>query len=66
VAEKAINAWIDNTAHLRRHYHAVRPEDWAAVTGKAAHIPARVGEFRSRQPFMNPTKKAGGADELGN
>jgi hypothetical protein len=67
VAKKAINAWIGNTAHLRRrHYHAVRPEDWAAVTGKAAHIPARVGEFRSRQPFMNPTKKAGGADELGN
>jgi integrase len=50
VAEKAINAWIGNTAHLRRrHYHAVRPEDWAAVTGKAAQIPARAGAFRSVQ-----------------
>jgi hypothetical protein len=32
ISEKAINAWIGNTARMRhRHYHAVRPEDWAAV-----------------------------------
>jgi integrase len=50
VAEKAINAWIGNTAHLRRrHYHAVRPEDWAAVTGKAAQIPAHAGAVSSGQ-----------------
>jgi integrase len=48
--EKAINAWIGNTAHLRRrHYHAVRQEDWAAATGKAAQIPARAGAFTSVQ-----------------
>ncbi|MFM7107501.1 MAG: site-specific integrase, partial [Planctomycetaceae bacterium] len=41
VAEKAINAWIGNTARMRhRHYHSVRPEDWAAVTGNPAPIPA--------------------------
>jgi integrase len=35
--EKAIDAWIGNTARLRRkHYHGVRPEDWAAAAGKAA------------------------------
>jgi hypothetical protein len=34
VAEMAINAWIGNSARMRhRHYHSVRPEDWAAVTG---------------------------------
>jgi integrase len=50
VAEKAINAWIGNSARMRRrHYHAVRPEDWAAVTGKAAQIPARAASFRSIQ-----------------
>jgi integrase len=50
IAEKAINAWIGNTAHLRRrHYHAVRPDDWAAATGKAAQIPARAGVVRSVQ-----------------
>jgi len=50
VAEKAINAWIGNTAHLRRrHYHAVRPEDWAAVIGKAAQIPARSGAVSGHQ-----------------
>ena len=44
VSEKAINAWIGNTTRLRsKHYHAVRAEDWAAVTGVAgnpAPIPA--------------------------
>ena len=50
IAEKAINSWIGNTAHLRRrHYHAVRPDDWAAATGKAAQIPARAGVVRSVQ-----------------
>ena len=63
VAEKAINAWIGNTAHLRRrHYHAVRPEDWAAVTGKAAQIPARrrVQECSGAvRPSRRPRKNAG-------
>ena len=50
IPEKAINAWIGNTARMRqRHYHSVRPEDWAAVTGKAAQIPARPASFRSVQ-----------------
>jgi integrase len=50
VAEKAINAWVGNTARMRqRHYHAVRPEDWAAVTGKAAQIPARAPSVRGHQ-----------------
>jgi integrase len=50
VAEKAINAWIGNTAHLRRrHYHAVRPEDWAAVTGNPAPIPAPSGAVSGHQ-----------------
>jgi len=41
IPEKAINAWIGNTARMRqRHYHSVRPEDWAAVTGIPAPIPA--------------------------
>ena len=44
IPEKAINAWIGNTARLRsKHYHAVRTEDWAAVTGvteNPAPIPA--------------------------
>jgi integrase len=43
VAEKAINAWIGNSARMRsRHYHAVRPEDWAAVTGSAEKTPAPI------------------------
>ena len=42
IPEKAINAWIGNTARLRsKHYHAVRAEDWAAVTGVAG-IPAPI------------------------
>jgi hypothetical protein len=50
IPEKAINAWIGNTARMRqRHYHSVRPEDWAAATGKAAQIPARPASFRSVQ-----------------
>jgi hypothetical protein len=41
VAEKAINAWIGNTARMRsRHYHSVRPEDWAAAIGNPAPNPA--------------------------
>jgi len=40
IAEKAINAWIGNTARMRhRHYHSVRPEDWAAVTGNPTPNP---------------------------
>ncbi|MFM8702577.1 MAG: tyrosine-type recombinase/integrase [Planctomycetia bacterium] len=50
VTEKAINAWIGNTGRIRqRHYHAVRPEDWAAVTGKAAQIPARAPAVTGHQ-----------------
>ncbi|MFM7289935.1 MAG: tyrosine-type recombinase/integrase [Planctomycetia bacterium] len=50
VTEKAINAWIGNTGRIRqRHYHAVRPEDWAAVTGKAAQIPARAPTVSGHQ-----------------
>jgi len=50
VTEKAINAWIGNTSRIRqRHYHAVRPEDWAAVTGKAAQIPARAPTVTDHQ-----------------
>ena len=45
IAEKAINTWIGNTARMRhRHYHGVRPEDWAAVTGTA-----------EKNPTPNPT-----------
>jgi len=50
VAEKAINAWVGNTARMRqRHYHSVRPEDWAAVTGESVRFPARPASFRSVQ-----------------
>ncbi len=50
VAEKAINAWVGNTARMRqRHYHAVRPEDWAAVTGKSVRFPARPTSFSGVQ-----------------
>ena len=49
-AEKAIDAWIDNTARLRRrHYHGVRPEDWAVATGKAAPNPAPSTPVRGHQ-----------------
>ncbi len=41
IAEKAITAWIGNSARMRhRHYHGVRPEDWTAVTQNPAPIPA--------------------------
>ena len=53
IPEKAINAWIGNTARLRsKHYHAVRAEDWAAVAGVAANpapIPAPSGAVRGHQ-----------------
>jgi len=50
IAEKAINAWIGNTARMRhRHYHSVRAEDWAAVTGKAAQIPAHATPVSGHQ-----------------
>jgi integrase len=53
IPEKAINAWIGNTARLRsKHYHAVRAEDWAAVTGvagKAAQFPAPSGAVTGHQ-----------------
>lgn len=50
VAEKAINAWVGNTARMRqRHYHAVRPEDWSAVTGIPAPIPAPPKAVRRDQ-----------------
>ena len=50
IPEKAINAWIGNTARMRqRHYHSVRPEDWAAVTGNPAPIPAPPTPVRGHQ-----------------
>ncbi len=50
ITEKAIDVWIGNSERIRRrHYHGVRPEDWAAATGKAAQIPARPASFRSVQ-----------------
>jgi integrase len=50
VAEKAINAWVGNTARMRqRHYHSVRAEDWAAVIGNSVRNPARPASFRSVQ-----------------
>ena len=50
VPEKAINAWIGNSGMMRRkHYHAVRPEDWASVTGNPAPIPAPSGAVNSHQ-----------------
>ena len=53
IAEKAINAWIGNTTRMRRrHYHAVRPEDWAAVTANPARMPA-PSEAASR--FQEPS-----------
>jgi integrase len=48
--EKAIDAWIGNTARVRhKHYRGVRDEDWARATGKAARFPARPASFRSVQ-----------------
>ena len=50
ITEKAIDVWIGNSERVRRrHYHGVRPEDWAAATGKTAQIPARPASFRSVQ-----------------
>ena len=50
VAEKAINAWVGNTARMRqRHYHAVRAEDWAAVIGRSVRFPARSASFSGIQ-----------------
>ncbi|MFM7184164.1 MAG: hypothetical protein ACKO4Z_05255 [Planctomycetota bacterium] len=47
---EAINARIGNSARMRRrHYHSVRPEDWAAVIGKAAHIPAHATPVSGHQ-----------------
>jgi integrase len=50
IPEKAINAWIGNTARLRsKHYHGVRPEDWAAAAGNPAPIPAPSGAVTGHQ-----------------
>jgi hypothetical protein len=47
VSDKAITAWIGNTGRIRqRHYHAVRPEDWAAAV---AGIPAPSGAVSGHQ-----------------
>ena len=41
IPEKAIDAWVGNSARMRRrHYHAVRPADWEAATGYPAPNPA--------------------------
>ena len=51
VSDKAITAWIGNSAEVRRkHYHAVRPEDWAAaIAGIPAPIPAPSGAVSGHQ-----------------
>jgi integrase len=50
ITEKAIDVWIGNSARIRRrHYHGVRPEDWAAVTGNPAPIPAPSEAVTSHQ-----------------
>ena len=63
IPEKAINAWIGNTARLRsKHYHAVRAEDWAAVTGVAgnpAPSEAVSGHAGAINPARLPRKIAG-------
>ena len=53
--EKAIDRWIGNTARLRRdHYHGIRPEDWAAATGKTVRDSVRPGAFSGVQPLPTP------------
>jgi hypothetical protein len=50
IPEKAINAWIGNSARMRRrHYHSVRPADWEAATGIPAPIPAPSGTVSGHQ-----------------
>ena len=36
-------------AQGRLRHHAVRPEDWAAVSGQAAHMPVRAPIVSSHQ-----------------
>ena len=41
VSGKAIDSWIGNSEKIRRkHYHGVRPEDWAAATGTPTTYPS--------------------------
>ena len=55
ITDKAIDVWIGNSEKIRRrHYHGLRPEDWAAATGKAARIPARPASFTSVQEPSAP------------
>ena len=54
VSGKAIDSWIGNSEKIRRrHYHGVRPEDWAAATGipttYPAHYPAHSAAVSSVQ-----------------
>ena len=50
ITDKAIDVWIGNSEKIRRrHYHGVRPEDWAAVTGNPAPIPAPSGAVSGHQ-----------------
>ena len=54
VSGKAIDSWIGNSEKIRRrHYHGVRPEDWAAATGTPttypAHYPAHSAAVSSVQ-----------------
>ena len=61
IAEKAINSGIGNTARMRhRHYHSVRPEDWAVVAGNPASILRQhqrpAAAIRGNQLFTTPAK----------
>ena len=51
MSDKVITSWIGNSAEVRRkHYHAVRPEDWtAAIAGNPAPIPAPSGAVSGHQ-----------------
>ena len=41
INDKAIDSWIGNSEKIRRkHYHGVRPEDWAAATGTPITYPS--------------------------
>ena len=50
IKDKAIDAWIGNSEKIRRrHYHGVRPEDWAAATGTPTTYPAPSAAVSSVQ-----------------
>jgi integrase len=55
IKDKAIDAWIGNSEKIRRrHYHGVRPEDWAAATGAPTTYPS---------PYPSPAAAVSGHQE---